>query len=182
MIFNSAFPRLNSGVNGQKEYKSKTGNRVVILANKPPRQAGYESKIEFYSSENQMLCTLDYFSEDGEHGFGVIKAEWTPDENYFVFSLTSSGGHQSWHSPTLFYKRQNNEIRSLDSYAKAAGISKADFELRPPNTIVTEIWEGRSVLATFRLDSLKSNGHHSFLSCSNGKVIRAEPRSLQPNG
>ena len=154
----------------------------MIVTSKTAPEAGYESKIEFYSPENQILCTVDYSSEDGEHGFAVVKAEWTPDDNYFVFSLASSGGHQAWHAPTIFYNNRNNEIRSLDSYTKAAGISKADFKLQHPNTVVTEIWQGKSVLATFHLDSLKGDGHHSSLSCSNRKVIRAEPRSLQPNG
>jgi hypothetical protein len=49
-----------------------------------------------------MLCALDCSSEDSEHGFGIVKAAWTPDNKYFVFSLTSSGGHQSWHFPKHF--------------------------------------------------------------------------------
>lgn len=145
----------------------------MILTSKASPEAGHESKVEFYSPESQILCTLDYSSEDGEHGFSVVKAAWTPDGNYFVFSLTSSGGHQSWHAPTLFYSERNNEIRSLDGYADAAGISKADFTLLPPNTVVTEVQREESVPIQFRLDSLVSSDHKSkhSLSCTGGKVI-----------
>jgi len=50
-----------------------------------------ESRIEFRSAVDDFLCALDYSSEDSEHGFGVVKAGWTADSQYFVFSLTSSG-------------------------------------------------------------------------------------------
>lgn len=169
---------------GPKEYRSKDSGRVVISAvRNPSREAGHESKIEFYSAENQMLCTLDYSSEDGEHGFGVVKAAWTSDGKYFVFSLTSSGGHQAWHTPTLFYSVRDFEIHSLDSYVEASGISKGDFTLKSPNIVLTEVWRGESTPATFRLDSLMSSKNKSQhpLRCKDGNVIRAEPHSLQPN-
>lgn len=158
-----------------KEYTSKDGSRVVIS---PIRKwtgdyMSLESKLEFYSSDSGLQCALDYSSEDHEHGFGVVKAAWTPDNQYFVFSLTSSGGHQSWHAPTLFYSVRDSEIRSLDSYAKTAGISKADFTLRPPNTVITEVQREESIPIRFRLDSLLNSGHKSkhSLSCTGGKVI-----------
>src|SRR6266849_3231050 len=79
------------------EYKGKDGTRIVIQPiGKWTRDAAYksyESRVEFYSPQQEMLCALDYSSDDGEHGFGIVKAAWTPDSYYFVFSLTSSGGH-----------------------------------------------------------------------------------------
>jgi|SRR6267378_2052770 len=82
-----------------REYKGKDGTRVVILPirkwTRDSAYKSYESRVEFYSPQHEMLCALDYSSEDSEHGFGIVKAAWTPDNNYFVFSLTSSGGHQS---------------------------------------------------------------------------------------
>lgn len=174
----------HSGASGPRECKSKDGSRVLILpAGKPSGHDDYESKIEFYSAEEQILCTLDYSSEDGEHGFGVVKAAWTPDDKYFVFSLTSSGGHQAWHAPTLFYSVRDSEIHSLDSYVTASGISKGDFALKAPNIVLTEVWQGESTPARFRLDSLMRSRNKSEhpLRCKDGKVIRAEPRSLQPN-
>lgn len=174
-----------SDTKGPKEYKSKDGNRVVIFPIRKrtaePAFMSHESRLEFYSPDNELLCALDYSSEDHEHGFGVVKATWTPDNDYFVFSLTSSGGHQAWHAPTLFYSARDHEIRSLDRYVAAAGIgiSKADFTLRPPNTVVTEI-QGKGeeqIPVKFRLDSLPNSDHKSkhSMSCTEGKVIH-------PNG
>src|SRR5689334_8182660 len=80
-----------SAAKSQQQVKAKDGTRVVILpVGKASGHNDAESRIEFYSPQNQMLCALDYSSEDSEHGFGVVKAAWTPDNNYFVFSLTSS--------------------------------------------------------------------------------------------
>jgi hypothetical protein len=53
------------------------------------------AELNFHSAEGAMLCVLDYSSEDGEHGFGLVKGQWTADSKYFVFSLRSSGGHQA---------------------------------------------------------------------------------------
>jgi hypothetical protein len=160
---------------GKAEYKAKDGTRVVILPISKPGH-DYESRIEFYSAQNQMLCVLDYSSEDSEHGFGVVKAAWTPDSEYFVFSLTSSGGHQPWHAPTLFFSRKESAIFDLDNYVEASGISKGDFVLRAPNTVLTEAMRGEPVPLKFHLDSLLSNGRRPShkIGCSDGKVLRPE--------
>jgi hypothetical protein len=169
----------------KKEYKTKDGSRVVILPiGKPSGHDDSEGRVEFYSPHSQMLCALDYSSDDGEHGFGVVKAAWTPDNNYFVFSLTSSGGHQPWHTPTLFFSVRDNSIHSLDSYVKAPGISKGEFTLQHPNIVLTEASQGqRSAPVRLRLDSLprvdKQSEH--VLRCTDGAVIKPEPGSQKPD-
>jgi hypothetical protein len=90
--------------------------------------------------------------------------------------LTSSGGHQSWHAPTLFYSRNAGTIYYLDDYADGAGISRADFELAAPNIVKTEIWEGKPSPIEIRLDSLgkpryPKGPRHSY-RCAGGLVIR----------
>jgi hypothetical protein len=143
----------------QRQYTAPDGGvRVVVVP--VSREAGrseYESRIEFKSSDGKIACALDYSSEDNEHGFGVVKAEWTPDSQYFVFSLTSSGGHQAWHTPTQFLSRKDAKIRTLDNYTAGAGISNADFQLIAPNTIKTEVWnwkDQQAVSVTLKLDAL----------------------------
>lgn len=168
--------------NSRSEYKARDGSRAVILtAKKAVEGAGHESVVEFYSAQNQRLCSMDFSSSDGEHGFAVEKAAWTPDQKYFVFSMTSSGGHQSWHAPTLFYSVRHTEIDSLDSYIAAAGISKGEFALKSPNIVLTEIWKGASVPTRFSLDSLASGGRKSrqSLRCADGRAFRVDPYDLK---
>jgi len=166
----------------QNEYKAKGGTRVVILPiGKLVGHQDAESKIEFYSPKNEMLCAVDYSSEDGEHGYGVVKAAWTPDQKYFVFSLTSSGGHQAWHAPTLFYVLRDNSIHSLDGYVDA-GISKGAFTLKDPNIVLTEVWRAEQPTPVkFRLDSLSKQKSRNALRCADRKTIKAEPYSLRPD-
>src|SRR5712664_603756 len=140
----------------QRQYTAPEGGvRVVVVPiSKKAGRSQYESRIEFKSSDGKIACALDYSSEDNEHGFGVVKAAWTPDSQYFVYSLTSSGGHQSWHAPTQFLSRKDGTVRSLDDYFAAAGISKSDFRLTAPNTVETEVWEDKSVPVSVRLAAL----------------------------
>src|SRR5882762_2399273 len=99
----------------QRQYTAPDGGVRVVVApvGKEAGRSEYESRIEFKSSEGKIPCALDYSSDDNEHGLGVVKAEWTPDSQYFVYSLTSSGGHQPWHAPTQFLSRKDGTVRSL---------------------------------------------------------------------
>jgi hypothetical protein len=167
------------------EYKAKDGSRVVVVtATKSREAAGPESTVDFYSPQNQTLCSVDFSSDDGEHGFGVVKAAWSPDGKYFVFSTISSGGHQPWHWPTVFYSLRDKEIRNLDRYSSAAGISRGDFKLKSPNIVLTEVWKGKSVPAEFQLDSLGRDKpeQEPALVCKDGKVFRADPYELRNDG
>ena len=167
----------------QRQYTAPDGGvRVVVVP--VSREAGrseYESRIEFKSSDGKIACALDS-SEDNEHGFGVVKAEWTPDSQYFVFSLTSSGGHQAWHAPTQFLSRKDWKIRTLDNYTAGAGISNADFRLIAPNTIKTEVWnwkDQQAVPVTLKLDALPAPRSWRkptpfLLDCAGSRVFKPD--------
>src|SRR5580704_9236918 len=124
----------------ERRYASPDGSLIVVVVpvGKEAARSEYESRIEFKSSDGKIACAIDYSSEDSEHGFGVVKAEWTPDSQYFVFSLTSSGGHQAWHSATQFLSRKDETVHTLDDYSQFP-ISKANFRLSAPSIVKTEI-------------------------------------------
>ena len=82
--------------------KSAVG--IVFPVGKPGHER-YESRMELRSRSGRLLAEQDYSSVDGEHGYGVKKAVWTPDSNFFVYSLENSGGHSPWHTPVEFYRR-----------------------------------------------------------------------------
>ena len=90
-----------------------------------------ESRIEILSHEGKRIWIVKYTSSDGEHGFGVVKAAWTPDSQYFVYSLASSGGHEPGRSPIFFYDRKVERVRSFDQ--EVGVVIKADFSLAPPD-------------------------------------------------
>lgn len=185
ILFLSSSPfqlRAQSQPNSGRHYLAPDGRVKVDVLNvgKEPGRSNPESRIEIRSRDGVISCALDYSSGDGEHGFGVVRAEWTPDSQYFVFSLTSSGGHQSWHAPTQFLNRTDGTVRSLDDYFAAAGVSKADFYLIAPNTVKTEVWkEDKGVPVSVRLVNLRSprswrKSKPFVISCSGGRVFKPD--------
>ena len=94
-----------------------------------------ESKIEIRATNGAVLCPKSYGSQDGEHGFGVGRSAWTPDSQFFVYSMSSSGGHQSWHFPTDFIAVRDFKVRSRDDYL--GPITDPDFILRSPDIVKT---------------------------------------------
>ena len=81
-----------------EKFRSPDGMMVAVVRSKrAPEATGVESNL--LTQEGRVSTGRDYTSPDGEHGYGVTKAAWTPDSHFFVYSLESSGGHQAWHSP-----------------------------------------------------------------------------------
>lgn len=92
-----------------------------------------ESRVDVRNSGGEVLLSRSFVSEDGQHGFIVYRADWTADSQFFVFSVSSSGGHQPWHSPIYFYCRSDSRLRLLDDYL--GPISDPNFMLSAPDTI-----------------------------------------------
>ncbi len=154
-----------------KQYRSPSGSRAVVVP--VDKLAGYESgesRIDFYSKRGPKLCSADFSSGDGEHGYGVVHASWTPDGRYFVFSLQSSGGHSVTETPTLFYSSPTHEFCSLDDYVDGNGIEFPDFRLSAPNTV--EVTTNLNVTVRVSLDSLlkESRRPSSCFPCTGGRV------------
>lgn len=113
-----------------RKYPSPDGmlNALVI-----PLSKSGESRIEMLSTDGSLLLSQSYASEDGEHGFIVEQADWTPDSKFFVYSLSSSGGHQPWHSPIDFMAASTRSIHRMDDYV--GPITDPAFKVVPPNTL-----------------------------------------------
>jgi hypothetical protein len=73
------------------------------------------------------------------HGYSVTKAAWTPDSNFFVYSLSNTGGHQPWHFPVDFYGRAQGKIFSLDDALHDA-VANPQFTVAPPDRVTVELW------------------------------------------
>jgi hypothetical protein len=117
----------------RQDYRSPDEKQIatVIDVNK-----AHESRVEIRNSEGKRLLVQDYSSIDMEHGQTVCKAAWTPDGEFFVFSMSNTGGHSPPARPTYFYSRQRNRIFDLD---RAVGyITECDFRLQAPNWIITK--------------------------------------------
>jgi hypothetical protein len=116
------------------EYPSPDGKfKGIVISTKKSGTGSEESQIEMRGSDGTLLFQNSYESDDGEHGFGVVRAGWSPDSKFFVYSMTSSGGHQAWHFPTNFIAVTDLKIHELDNLLGL--ITSPDFKFAPPDTI-----------------------------------------------
>ncbi len=125
----------------KKQYESPDKALIasVVATNSGTAIASSESRIEVHSSTGELLAQEDFTSQDGEHGYAVIKAEWTPDSQFFVFNLESSGGHSPWHTPAKFYSRKQQRIIGLDD-ALHDSLTGGEFLISAPDKVTVRLW------------------------------------------
>jgi len=124
---------------------------MVAPAGKKKDLEGAESRIEVRSREGSVLLSKDFSSEDGEHGAGIVRGQWTSDSRFFVFLTAFSGGHSPLQHPIYFYCRRENTVQMLDPILgndtavgrdDFAGLTR-DFFLVGSNTVVVEAQDAR---------------------------------------
>jgi hypothetical protein len=120
----------------QPVHYSSPDRKLVVTVNVVGPQKS-ESRVVIRSAERKVLSKADYSSTSGDQGFSVMQAVWTPDSQYFVFRLESSGGHQPYASPTFFYSRKLNRIASLDDIV--GGIAR-DGAMTVSSPDLVEVW------------------------------------------
>jgi len=123
-----------------REYVSPDGKfrAVVIPLANAPGGAG-ESRVELRSINGTTLLNHSYASEDGEHGLGIERASWTPDSKFFVYSMSSSGGHQPWNAPIDFISVSEPALESLDDHIGAIG--DPSFQVASPDLVRVTVFQ-----------------------------------------
>lgn len=129
---------------GQKRiYISPDGGIVATVAPTGKKKAleGVESRIEVRSRDGNLVVSKDFSSEDGEHGAGILRGQWTSDSRFFVFLTEFSGGHSPLQHPIYFFCRRENTIRMLNQFFDH--VLTRDFSLEERNTVVVEAQDAR---------------------------------------
>ncbi len=120
-----------------------------------------ESRIDVRKPGGSLLGSQNFISRDHAHGMGVVKAEWTPDSRFFVFSTISSGGQDPGHFPTFFYSRALNTMHLLDT-AIGVWITDPEFQIDYDDVILVN---GRDLSKDGRVtDTLSRAAHLSKLA------------------
>jgi hypothetical protein len=70
-------------------------SRVVLICNSPPCEP-YSGTVR---GAGEIMASQDFSSASGMNAYFVSRGKWSPDSEFFVFTLTSSGGHSPWHRP-----------------------------------------------------------------------------------
>ena len=100
-----------------------------------------ESRVVLRANGAKLLTSKDYSSPRGTNGYYVVRAAWSPDSQFFVYSMSSSGGHSPWSFPTWVYSRQKNLFVSLNELIGNKPTVSGDFKFTGPHTVVASIQE-----------------------------------------
>lgn len=95
-----------------------------------------ESRLMILSRQGVLRYRKNFSSPDCEHGAAIVRGEWTPDSQFFVFNVESTGGHQPGHLPVYFYSQKRNKLYRLEDYI--GYIVAQDFTIQAPHIIHTE--------------------------------------------
>ena len=100
-----------------------------------------ESRVVIRTSKGDTLTSKDYSSPRGANGYCVFNAKWSPDSQFFVYSMSSSGGHSPWSFPMMVYSRQKNRIAGFSDMTNGEPTVSGDFHFAGPHTVVASTWK-----------------------------------------
>jgi hypothetical protein len=100
-----------------------------------------ESRVVIRTSKGDTLTSKDYSSPRGTNGYYVVNAKWSPDSQFFAYSMSSSGGHSPWSFPMMVYSRQKNRIAGLSDMIDGKPTVSADFHFTGPHTVAASTWK-----------------------------------------
>jgi hypothetical protein len=101
-----------------------------------------ESRVVIRTSKGDTLSSKDYSSPRGANGYYVVNAKWSPDSQFFVYSMSSSGGHSPWSFPIMIYGRKKNAFAKFSDMIHGNPTISADFNFTGPHTLVASTWKG----------------------------------------
>jgi hypothetical protein len=100
-----------------------------------------ESRVVFRSGDGTTLTSQDYSSPRGANGYYVFHGQWSPDSQYFVFSMSSSGGHSPWSFPIKVYGVKKRLIANFSDMIGGNPTVSGQFQLSGPHTLVASTWK-----------------------------------------
>jgi hypothetical protein len=100
-----------------------------------------ESRVVFRSSDGTTLSSQDYSSPRGANGYYVFDGQWSPDSQYFVFSMSSSGGHSPWSFPIKVYAVKKKLIANFSDMIGGNPTLSGQFQFSGPHTLVASTWK-----------------------------------------
>ena len=130
---------------GTKSITSPDGQvRAVLITLAPTTDyGGEESRVEIRDQTSKLLMVKDFSSSDSNHGGVIGDAEWTPDSQFFVFNVESSGGHQPWQSPVWFYSRIDRKLHEILDMLGGRPVLQLEpppFQIIAPHSVRVTTW------------------------------------------
>jgi hypothetical protein len=103
-----------------------------------------EDTVEIRSRESgNLLLRYPMTSASGSTGRYVLKAEWSPDSAFFVFSSFSAGAHSSWNYRTFVYSLALNRFISIDELVRP--VVDPNFKIISPHNLEVQTLNRKGV-------------------------------------
>ena len=100
-----------------------------------------ESRVVIRSGAGDTLTSQDHSSPRGTNGYYVDHAKWSPDSQFFVYSMMSSGGHSPWSFPIMVYSRKQKRIAKFSDMIGGAPTLSGDFSFSGPHRLNATTWK-----------------------------------------
>jgi hypothetical protein len=100
-----------------------------------------ESRVAIRSSVGATLNSTSHASPRGMNGFYVDVAHWSPDSQFFVYSMASSGGHSPWSHPTMVYSVQHNRFVHLSEMIDGRPLLSEKFQFSGDHMLMATTWK-----------------------------------------
>jgi hypothetical protein len=100
-----------------------------------------ESRVVIYDSAGKTITSKNFSSRRGFEGYYVDHAQWSPDSQFLVFSLTSSGGHSPWSYPMWVYSREKQRFADFSDIIGGKPTLSGDFSFSGPHTVHASTWK-----------------------------------------
>jgi hypothetical protein len=100
-----------------------------------------ESRVVIRSVAGDTLNSYNHSSPRGANGFYVDTAGWSPDSQFFVYSLVSSGGHSPWSHPTMVYSVHHNRFAQLSELIGGGPILSEKFQFSAQHELTASTWK-----------------------------------------
>ena len=98
-----------------------------------------ESRIVIRGHNGDTVTSKDHSSPRGMNGHYVYRGVWSPDSQYFVYSLISSGGHSPWSFPIWVFSAKRMQFARFSDMIGGRPTS-GDFTLTGAHTIAALTW------------------------------------------
>jgi len=99
-----------------------------------------ESRVVIRSVDRDTLNSFDHSSPRGMNGYYVDIAQWSPDSQFFVYSLVSSGGHSPWSHPTMVYSVKHNRFAQLSEMIGGRPLLSEKFQFSGQHDLTATTW------------------------------------------
>ena len=100
-----------------------------------------ESRVVIRSAAGDTINSINHSSPRGANGYYVDVAQWSPDSQFFVYSMVSSGGHSPWSHPTIVYSVQHNRFVHLSDLIEGKPLLSEKFQFSDQHALTATTWK-----------------------------------------